>query len=483
MARQPFRYVGTSDGPDVSQPVALIHNNTLKRSSDYAITRKDEMSLKYLLKVPTYMGRKTWTTSIASGTQLFAQALRPSLMYKQATKTTGAHTMTYNMGAPLYYLSNAFSYYRGSLTLKVQIAKTIFHSGKLLITFTPTYNLAVTPTVSTSVYSLREIIDIREQSEFELNFPYMLHRPYAEQNQPIGTLNVFVLNDLRCPETVAQEIDLIYFITAGDDFEFQVPQGDRGDSLFPYTPQSNSAETIVSSGIAESAIKSASTMYSQKSIGEHFCSVKQLLNRNAQLQTSVSLTYASTLIGLYPWLVAGISNNATTGVLTRSTFLPDALSIIAPMYNYFRGGARVQVVSDAPSNLSMMNIPFFNVDNATEFSTTAAQVALGLNVAPTFTGSPDKTIVPFQTPVPTGSHIGSAFLQVPYYNQFPVSFVQTWNGGTVNYFNVDETIPISSAVFTSPVNFGTTTIIERSYADDFQLSFFIGCPPLLISTT
>jgi hypothetical protein len=483
MARQPFRYVGTSDGPDVSQPVALIHNNAIKRSSDYAITRKDEMSLKYLLKVPTYLGRKTWTTALSSGTLLFSQALAPSQAYKQSTKTTGAHVMTYNMGAPLYYLSNAFKYYRGSMSLKIQFAKTIFHSGKLLITFTPSWTAFVAPTVSTSIYSLREIIDVREQSEIELNFPYLLARPYLEQNQPIGTVHVYILNDLRCPETVAQEIDLIYFITAGDDFEYQVPQGDRGDSLFPYTPQSNNAETIISSGIAESAIKSASTMYSQKSIGEHFCSVKQLLNRNSQLQPSVSLTYASTLIAAYPWLCSGVSNNNTTGVLTRYTFYPDAFSIIAPMYNYFRGGARWQVISDAPSNLSMMNIPGFCKDNATDFSTTAAQVALGLNVAPTFTGSPNKTIVPFQTPVPTGSHIGSAFLQVPYYNKFPVSFVQTMNGGTTNYMTADETVPDSSAIFTSPVNFGTTTILERSFADDFQLSFFIGCPPLLISTT
>jgi hypothetical protein len=483
MARQPFRYSGTGDAPDVSQPTTLFHDNATKVTTDYSIRSQDEMSLKYLLKVPTYMGRVTWTTAQATGTQLTSRQLAPRLLYTAGTKTTGGHIHSFNCGAPLYYLSNFFGLYRGSFTLHLKFVKTIFHSGKILITYSPIINETTAPTTSTSIYSLREIVDIREQSEVTLNFPYMVHRTYLNPSQQMGIFRIFVLNDLRCPETVAQEVDMLVFVTAGDDFEYQAPTGNLGDSNGAFTPQSDNTETIVNTGIAESAIKGASTMYSEKCIGEHFCSVKQLLNRNSQLQPFNTLAYASDQITLFPWFASGYSDSASTGLMNAPIFQPDAYSIISPMYNYYRGKARVMVVSDAANNIQFSNLPYQNYTYSTTspLDTTSANALLGKNTAVTqYTVS--KKIVPFQTPVPTGSHIGAAFQQVPYYNKYPVSFVQLWTGEANNFY-LDETQPASSAVFTAGTNFGTTTVIERSFADDFQLSFFIGCPPLYISST
>lgn len=478
MLHQPLRYVGTSDGPDVSLPTSLLHDNKIETSDEFSISDQDEMSLKYLLQVPTYLGRVSWLTSNTSGTQIIGRQLSPQLMYTTITKTVGGHTYTANSGAPLYYLSNFFQYYRGSLTLHLKIVKTMFHSGKLLITYSPIINETTVPTLASSIYSLREIVDIREQSEITLNLPYMLHRPYLGVSQQIGQLRVFVLNDLRCPETCAQSVDIIYFVTAGDDFEFQVPTNLRTCGGAIYTPQSKE-EVIINSGIAESQEKETSTLYSKMSIGEHFLSVKQLLNRNSVLQprgTALTTTFSSLIV--YPWFVAGLTNDAVTGLPLQEAFAADAFSLIAPMYNYFRGKSRLQIQCDNTNNLTVYNVPGLTADlGSTAFYSNIAY-AFGTNTATNL--SPSYINTPFQTPVPVGNNQGYAFQHIPYYNKFPVSFVNVWQGTARNYYTLDETLPSSTAVTTSATGF-TNPVLSRSFADDFQLAFFIGCPPLFMS--
>jgi len=290
------------------------------------------------------------------------------------------------------------------------------------------------------------------------------------------------LNDLRCPETVAQSVDVLWFITAGDDFEFQVPTALYNVAGPTYTPQSNREETIVNTGIAESKIHKQNHSQSTKSIGEHFLSVKQLLNKNSQIQPFNTDTFSTTNIIVYPYAITGSSNNGA-GLLANEAWAADAYSYIAPMYNYFRGKARVAVISDTSNNFSFCNIPNLikNISSSSWISTVTASFSLGQNV--TVPVTVNKTKVPFQTPVPTGTNNGFAFQQVPYQNKFPVSFTQVWSGLGANFWTVDETIPTASACFSAGSNFGTTTTIQRSFCDDFQLLFFIGCPPLFVSTT
>jgi len=480
VARQPMRYTGTSDGPDTSLPISLISTNAIETTDDYTITSQDEMSLKFLLSVPTYTDRVSWTTSQTSGFPLLSQSIRPQLLREQINSTTGVFTHTARYGAPLYYLSNFFALWRGSMTLNIKIAKTMYHSGKLLITFTPIETPIVSPGVTDSIYNLREIIDIRQQSEITLTLPYMLHRHYLDANQSMGTINVYVLNDLRCPETVAQQVDLLFFWKAGEDFEFQAPVPVTEVGAGTFTPQSDSAETIVNSGIAESAIKPCSTKYSSRSIGEHFLSIKQFLNRNSQLQTLAAVTYASTSVTLNPWHITGLTNVPVVGTLRTSTFGADAFSYLAPMYNYYRGKARVILTSETPNNINGFNNTNYlkNVSALGEIVTGSSTYGINTNVS--VLSDLDRNS--FNTPVPSGAYHGYQFIHVPYYSKYPVSFTQVWNGSTINFYT-DETQPISNATFTSSSNFGATTVLQRSFCDDFQLMFFIGCPGLYLSSS
>jgi hypothetical protein len=481
MARQPMRYSGTSDGPDASLPVALSCQNAIEMTDDYTITSQDEMSLKFLLSVPTYTERVTWTTAQTSGTALLLnKQLRPQLLSNSVNTTVGLFTHTARYGAPLYYLSNFFDLWRGSIEVNIKVVKTMFHSGKLLITFTPYHNATVSPGVTDSIYSLREIIDIREQSEITLKLPYMLHRHYLDKFQAMGRLDVYVLNDLRCPDTVAQNVDLLFFFKAGDDFEFQSPGVVTvGGGI--YTPQSNNVETIVNSGIAETAVKPCTTQYSSKSIGEHFLSIKQLLNRNSQLQAMTNaIVYAGQSIILNPWHIAGITNVPVTGALRTAAYSADAFSYLAPLFNYYRGKSRVLLVADTVNGIMGSNQPnFFQNLGSSQFHNIGGST-YGINLPVIATSDTDRNV--FNTPVASGSNHGYQWIHIPYYSKYPVSFTQIWNGGTTNYY-LDETQPISTACFTASANFGGSAVLERSFCDDFQLTFFIGCPGIYVGSS
>jgi len=431
------------------------------------------------LSVPTYLDRVTWTTGNTSGTNVYFKLLRPQLMNKQVSNTVGAFTHTARYGAPLYYLSNFFALWRGSFKLHIKVVKTMFHSGKLLITYTPIETTTITPSLPESIYSLREIVDIREQSEITLNLPYMLHRPYVGPDQNMGRLDVFILNDLRCPETVAQSVDLLFYITAGDDFEFQAPTSVKSIGGGIYTPQSNNTETIVHAGIANSAIKKCSTLNSELSVGEHFLSIKQLLNRNSLQQPLVTQTYPNQGVNLYPWFASGITNVPVTGALQFTPFSADIFSFLGPMFQYFRGKPRILFASETQGNIYASNTSdIFRVGTSTTYLTTTNNFGLNSVIAPGLV----STRLPTQTPIAAGTNAGLNYIHVPYYCKFPVSFVQVWSGNNINFF-ADETQPLSSVTISTAGAIGATAVFHRSFCDDFQLSFFIGCPGLYLSTT
>jgi len=482
---QNFRYAGCATGPDVSVPTTLIHDNKTRVTDEYTITSEDEMSLARLLKVPTYMGPTSWTTAQASNTLLLTQEIKPQNFKYGLTQTGTGFQNSFAVGAPLYYLSNFFAYYRGSIDYTLKIVKTKFHSGKLLITFTPIKTVAVVPDVTTSVYSLRTIVDVREQSTIKLNLPYLLNRDYCQQNTAIGTLHVYVLNDLRCPETCAQQVELLSFYTAGDDFEFQVPANSVTVAGGIYTPQSKTsgAEVVVNDGIGASKVQNLSTMYSERCIGEHFQSIKQLLNRITQSQPRATLTYTGAHYHVYPYYVTGYTSVPVTAVLRAESYVADAFSFLAPMYCYFRGSSRVFWKNG--NSLSGGQDPMFfkNAGGTAFLQDTTSTCSWARNIAVNDTVSIDKN--PMNSAVSPNDIVTSfGFYKVPYQNIYPVSFVHVWQGESTDYFS-EETTPCSALVLANNVasTAGTTTTLWRSFGDDFQLTFFLACPPLFIANT
>jgi len=74
-----------------------------------------------------------------------------------------------------------------------------------------------------SAYALRAIVDIRTEDEITFELPYLIQSDYIKNDVASGRIDILVLNDLRGPESVAQNIDVQVFYRAGDDFEYAVP--------------------------------------------------------------------------------------------------------------------------------------------------------------------------------------------------------------------------------------------------------------------
>jgi hypothetical protein len=477
MLNSAFRYIGNSTGHDTSQSTALVHDNRTEVTDEYSIRSQDEMSLKFLLSVPTYMGMTNWTTSNSSNDLLFQQLIVPQLFRYDLTQVGSTHTTNYSVGAPLWYLSNFFALYRGSMNVILKIVKTKFHSGKLLITFTPLdSNTPSAPDTVSSCYSLRTIVDIREQNEIKLNLPYMVYKTYLESTSAIGLLQVRVLNVLRCPETCPQDIKILKYYVAGDDFEFQVPSvtGNIGAGI--YTPQSKSL--IINNGIGASKKQTCNTLYSSKCIGEHFTSLKQFLNRVSQLQPRVAQTYTGKNYAFYPYAVTGLTSNATTGALVGDDFAADAFSFFAPMYAYFRGNVRISWKTSNTVESGIAQWFFKNYTSAAYLLDTTSLLSIGSNTVVTANVGLDKSPVQPTVQYDTGASSWTFFRGV-YQNIFPVSFVHVWQGQSTNYYD-DDTTPGTCIITSSQVNtaFGVNTTLKRSFCDDFQLTFFIACPPL-----
>lgn len=490
---QGTRYHGTSDGPDGAIPTALISDNQLKLTTSYSLTDEDEMSLKYLLSIPTYMGIVNWPVATASSdTPLYTLLVQPRILRSQQTDVVGLYTTTYSCAAPLSYMSNFFKYWRGSIKLTINVVKTIYHSGKLLVTWTP-YKAAsvVAPTRATSVYSLRQIMDIREQSTITLNLPYLVNRPYLDNlSDYSGTVDIFILNELRAPETAAQSVDLEFYYTAGDDFEYQVPGPMVEMSNYgPYTPQMDNTTLIVNMGIADTPVEHLDTGFSTMSIGEHFASLKQLVNRYVPIIFVSAQALGAKYLAIYPWYLCGSRVTAVTGVLTTGSATGDVLSFFAPMYNYMRGGARfyanfnasVVGVANIPNAFKDISAPTNFFDVGTQYTAGyAGNAGYGAAVPGAVTGASANGI----NPVITGQFSSVAHEHIPFQSKFPVTIPYIWNTTSHTVFTTaNDWVPSGVATFgaAAAATLSTPGIITRSFADDFQLSFFIGCPPLLYS--
>jgi hypothetical protein len=488
MLAQGFRYIGNSDGHNIATGTALVHDNALSIVNNYSITEEDQMSLRYLLNVPTYMGYTLWTTAQAPDTLLFSQIIKPSLFRQDLTTTHNLHSTTSSVGAPLWYLSNFFAYYSGGMTAHIDIIKNDKYSGKLVFTWTPIKTVTNVPDNTTSLYSYRHIVDIRDQGTIDLELPYLLNQPYCEQTEAIGLLTCRVLNTLRCPETCPQSVAIVKQYRAAADFEYQVPccSITAGSAIF--SPQSRTNDQMVQDGIGGSTVPNFHLDKASKSIGESFTSIKQLLNRVTQSQPRVTNITSWGSLQIYPWFVNGLTMDQTTGALLGEEYAADAFSFFAPMYLYFRGRADLFVGNQVGQNYQSSITPMFSrISSMVSWMVRSTLVAtanpLGTSKLVVDYANPDKQ--PFQSFVPNnnGTSCTHVYHQIPYQARFPISFVDIWAGNTPSYFANDRTMSCNVASINISTPSASQPVICRSFGDDFQLCYFLSCPPLFTSYT
>lgn len=495
MAKQTQRYSATADGADTSMPLALTYNNRIKTTDCCSIRDNDEMSFPFLKQVASLTAVASWSDTALAGTNIYSHLIGPNNLFESSTKVVGLHTAGYRSGPPIYTLSNLFRFWRGGIKVRISIPKTDFHSGRLQITWTPSSLITATPTLSTAVVSLREIVDIREGNEFEFVLPFYMGSNYLETaNANIfssvysGQLDVVVLNALRSPETASSNVNLLFYFSGADDFEFQCPQS---GPLMPFSPQMDkgeSAPVIVKEVIGGDPVHTLDTLTSELSIGEHFMSIKQLLSRYNLVNSSTAISgsvLTNSSLTYWPYHTNVTSLYPGTGTLNNQAIGGDAYTYLSPMYAFYRGGMRVMVNPVTTGNaIAVMCDPL-------KYPSGAPCVGVTFTPGSGYFGNSNWPLVGNSAPYSCGLALSDGVLgeyyQVPYYAPTHCSL----NVQTVN-------VTPLPAINACPVDFsqsrGNITIVPiggtldltklsmfRACADDFQFMYFIGTVPVLQS--
>jgi len=232
-----FAHTNHSDGGSFARNLGINHNSSVSHMPGFAGQSIDEMDISYLISIPSYYRTSSWSINMATETTLFRIPMGPRT-FRTADSTRTVHT-------PVSYLSEFFRLYRGSFQFHFKLAKTEYHSGRLLVSWQPgnDVNLPVIPPNPNYCYT--QVIDIRTCNEFNFTVPFVATTPYKNVTMCTGVLWVQVLNVLQSPDTVSSSLDILCEVCAGEDFEFAQPITPVIYPVAPDKPASGLSKIVV----------------------------------------------------------------------------------------------------------------------------------------------------------------------------------------------------------------------------------------------
>lgn len=531
-------HANNCDTNDTSDSAGLFVSNKVSQMTGFAGTDIDETSLSYIVQVPCYLATYSIAKTQTIGTKLFDIPLHPSVASKTKTIVPAAGpNASIALIAPCGYIATTFSYWRGSLKYRFFLAKTDFHTGRIVFSFAPGDATAVSTTFTDIEYAHKWVWDIQDSTTFEITVPYVNSACWSEtldsSESRIGYLSAFVLTPLNAPSTVANSLTIIVEVAGGEDFE--VAGAITGNSYAPiiaYAPDINlnrkfrhreriyvDDKTVirerncqkknkerkihssrynkyifaqgpldVSEGSSFHYIeKDTSQLLSNESdkesynalftIGESVKSIRNLLKRTSwfiSFQTSNYVSIGANFNPFIPILPVCITGGARYDPTSTSVYI-DYYSKMAPMYALRRGGLIVRHMTDS-TRISVLTTR--NVQKSIYGVAYASPTA--------FNGSQAHA----QSRVITvNQNQGSLDVLIPFNSRTPSMPVFVLTNPTAV---VTDTRSYASHVlvttFTGGAEFRTDTqlsgiTIGRKIADDFALGGFIGVLPLSGLTT
>ncbi len=472
-------YSAVSNGLTAAPPLSLDCENQVTLSDQISITKEDEMSMAFLKKVKMMYTTINWAASATTGTTLSAIGLRPDVFTSSGIRTNGGKTVTYYMTHPVAYVGKSFQYYRGSIQIHLKMVGTQFHTGRLQITYTPkpyySGGSITAPTLSTSNLSLRQIVDIRDDQEVLLNIPYINNSDWLQRDYNMGQLSIIVLNPLVAPTTCADNIDILFYCTFGEDFELSCPI--QYDNLVPFSPQIGEDRVITNSGIGSSDIQPFDLKHDELCVGEAFTSIRQLLLRVGYVRSIAQYANTCQYMMFWPWQTTVPSLNSS-GTLTVNDYGGDSYNTLSQMYAFYRGGMRVAQLASTTGRPNLVPFTGYLYDRTSSFSN--VHVQQGVTAWATLTSIYKTGAIPA---VMVDANGNMSNVTVPYYNMNRMSARVNFNtvntGATqLNFY----TQPLSTPVWCSGSAIAANSwAIARGVKDDFQLSYFVGCPPYMVT--
>lgn len=484
VARRALPFATNVNKVDNSSPLSLDTTNQVEVMPGFGGTNSDE------LDIPTFVGRPFYNYGFSfpklatAGANLKTWNVCP--MDDISSRTVGGITL-FDMG-PCQYMCYKFTYWRGSMKYKFKVVKTEFHSGRISVTFTP----FASKTVQVLYNSLgvdfvqRDIIDIREHSEFEITVPYISTTPYRptdilQQGFSMGVMSIDVVDPLIAPDTVPSDIRFLVEMSMCEDAEFAgVPNGlfvPAGEIEFQSAFQSqNQTCSILSKTIGNTTPGVCQIDTAKAAVGEKITNLRLLLKKFYPIIPLESIgvgKYLRVFPFCYPYL-------HRTGVPITTSSIPDFMGELGSMFLFSRGGVRIKY------------IPNVDVDNvcvimeATKNSGTNSQIiSTGSSTIGGTTGNLGY-ITSKSNYVFAKSRENFVEVQVPQY-----MYIHSRNSvdDAIGNFNYAQTNAVGSLVSPFTISFTEAKFNEsdradlngavfRGASDDFNFSYFVSIPPM-----
>lgn len=482
----PHPYNANINEPDATNNMGLLADNKVAVMPDVNLSGVDEMSINFVKRQKAFYTTLNWSTATLPGSFMTIPCY-PSVFATGATISpmTGTASLVSTNYTPIAFLSKLFQYWRGSIEITVKIVKTEYHTGRLILSFSP-QTLVGSLTNAQTNYVHREIIDLRDGSEFVVKVPYCYNSMYLDtdqtQNDIFMMMHVNILNELVAPDTCSQNVDVLFEVRGGTDLEFQVPKPFNLTPSQVIEPQSGGdgqAELVLDKCIGSSTIHDPARMAAQLCIGESATSLLQLCKRYVRLATTNTAYTTLNSMSIYPYYYGGyyaapVAANSTTGYISG-----DYVGTIAGCYAHSRGAVRYRAASGNGANSYFTKMMPYNPTSLAPFSVTALTDPQ-LN-GTTLQGTTGELDVVFNNPVAyeTSSSLGQAGF-LPMYSRTYCRL------NRIFYDNAPNTTLSSSAPdivnhalqFSSSSNYGGRTAVLRAGSDDFHMSFWLGVPTM-----
>lgn len=318
----------------------------------------DELSILNFCKKESFVLGTQWNSSTAVDGSLWAAAVTPA--YRQTVSLTGTQAIH---RTPAAHLTNMFERWRGSIVYRFRFIKTKYHTGRVIISWDP----QGLPGADAETNCFSRVVDIQMEDEVIVTIPYKASTAWLRvlsatpQNgaNPVitmqeifynGVISIKVQNGLTGPAATSA-IDILAFVSVGDDFEVSVPKELTTQETFY---QIQSEEMIVGGAGSGSDLNTAAV-----TVGESVGSLRQILHRTSYYTTqplgSINVDAANrygdgpkTTFNLFPRYPVGpgytpLGMNWATGILSAT---PQPYNFVAmhPMtyvtscFGGFRGG-------------------------------------------------------------------------------------------------------------------------------------------------
>ncbi len=476
----PHAYMASTNEPDITTSLGLIQDNKVSVMSDVNLSGVDEMSINFIKRQKAFIYKFPWTQTTLPG-PLFSFSAVPNVgfVFMASTPIGATSVAVPTTLTPIGLLNSLYTYWRGSLEFTLKITKTQYHTGRLIISFAQSGTSTVTNQQTN--YLHREVIDIRDGDEFVIKVPYCATTMWQPcdgtyiVNGP-ARFYINVLNELVCPETASNSVEILIEVRGGPDLEFAVPRsGNLAPAIIPQSGgEADMTVPMISSGpIGGSSISSGTSRAAELCIGETCTSILQLLKRYKKLAVNNSM--ANNRLAFYPFYWGGIYGNGVVSGGSTGSLMYDYLGLFASCYAHSRGGVRYKLIrSDGSGPITTTLRQYLpNVYNPFDVSAAAPYEGMGPGPITTPTFQEINPATAFDSGVQCGTSVS-----VPMYSRTFARLNRLIVNGNANMVPLTEDVCLVHPVFISNTSTFAATPVYRCAADDFQFSFWIGVPRL-----